>query len=89
MPAVAPVAGRPPHGIKRNAHNRKRGMRHTARGRVKLGLPSRIIFIGRVREPVDGDTEVMAMIEPLLTILATMLKELGHVTKQVVSIAST
>ena len=56
---------------------------------VKLGLPSRTAFAGRVRELAGGDTEVMAMVEPLLTILATMLKELGHLTKQVLDIART
>jgi transposase len=56
---------------------------------VKLGLPSRTAFAGRVRELAGGDAEVMAMVGPLLTILAAMLKELGRLTKQVLDIART
>lgn len=56
---------------------------------VKLGTPSRTAFAERVRELTGGDAEVMAMVEPLLTILATMLKELARLTKQVLEIART
>ncbi len=44
---------------------------------VKLGLPSRITFAGRVRELTGADAEVMAMVEPLLAILGVMLREFG------------
>lgn len=37
---------------------------------VKLGLPSRTAFAGRVRELAGADAEVIAMFEPLLVILA-------------------
>jgi transposase len=53
---------------------------------VKLGLPSRSAFAGRVRELAGGDAEVMAMVEPLLAILGVMLKEFARLTKQVLDI---
>ncbi len=42
---------------------------------IKLGTPSCTAFGDRVRELADADAEVMTMIEPPLTILATMLEE--------------
>lgn len=53
---------------------------------VKLGTPSRTAFAGRVRELASADAEVMAMVEPLLSILATMLTEFARLTKQVLDI---
>lgn len=53
---------------------------------VKLGLPSRTAFAGRVRELAGADAEVMAMVEPLLAILGVMLKEFARLTKQVLDI---
>ncbi|MER9865552.1 IS110 family transposase [Mesorhizobium sp. M0185] len=53
---------------------------------VKLGLPSRSVFAGRVRELVGADAEVMAMVEPLLAILGAMLKEFARLTRQVLDI---
>ena len=53
---------------------------------IKLGTPSRAAFAGRVRELAGADAQVMAMVEPLLTILATMLKEFAQLTKQVLDI---
>jgi transposase len=53
---------------------------------VKLGTPSRVAFADRVRELAGGDTLVMPLVEPLLAILATMLRELTRLTKQVLDI---
>jgi transposase len=55
-------------------------------GGVKLGTPSRAAFATRVRELTEGDTLVMALVEPLLAILATMLGQLARLTKQVLDI---
>ena len=54
---------------------------------IKLGTPSRTAFAGRVRELAGGDPLVMALIEPLLAIIATMLDQLACLTKQVLAIA--
>ena len=54
---------------------------------VKLGTPSRTAFAGRVRELAGGDPLVMALVEPLLAIIATMLDQLACLTKQVLAIA--
>jgi transposase len=53
---------------------------------VKLGLPSRTAFAGRVRELAGGDAEVMAMVEPLLSVLSTMLREFARLTRRVFDI---
>jgi len=53
---------------------------------IKLGTPSRTKFDHRVRELAGSDAEVMAMVEPLLAILNTMLKEFARLTKQVLDI---
>lgn len=53
---------------------------------VKLGTPSRTAFADRVRELAGGDALVMPLVEPLLTILTTMLRELARLTKQVLDI---
>ena len=55
-------------------------------GGLKLGLPGRAAFAGRVRELAGGDALVMALVEPLLAILATMLDQLARLTKQVLDI---
>ncbi len=54
---------------------------------LKLGTPSRAAFAERVRDLAEGDPLVMSLVEPLLAILATMLDQLAHLTKQVLSIA--
>jgi transposase len=54
---------------------------------LKLGTPSRAAFADRVRDLAGGDPQVMPLVEPLLTILATMLDQLAHLTQQVLSIA--
>jgi transposase len=50
---------------------------------IRLGTPSRTIFTDRVRECAGGDASVIPLVEPLLTILATMLREFARLTKQV------
>jgi transposase len=54
---------------------------------IKLGTPSRAAFADRVRELTGADTVIMALVEPLLAIMATMLREFGRLTKQVLNIA--
>ncbi|MCR4331993.1 MAG: IS110 family transposase [Sulfuricaulis sp.] len=53
---------------------------------IKLGTPSRVAFADRARELTGGDPAVMPLVEPLLAVLATMLRELARLTKQVHSI---
>ena len=53
---------------------------------VKLGTPSRTTFADRVRETAGADALAMPLVEPLLAILATMLRELARLTKQVLDI---
>ena len=53
---------------------------------IKLGTPSRAAFADRVRELADGDALVTPLVEPLLAILATMLREFTRLTKQVLDI---
>lgn len=55
-------------------------------GGIKLGTPSRAAFAGRVRDLAGDDALVMALVEPLLAILATMLNQLARLTKQVLDI---
>src|SRR5262249_54354594 len=53
---------------------------------IKLGTPSRTAFADRVRERAGGDVSVMPLVEPLLAILTTMLREFARLTKQVLDI---
>jgi transposase len=53
---------------------------------LKLGTPPRAAFAARVRELAGGDTRVMALIEPLPSVLATMRRALAGLTKQVLDI---
>lgn len=53
---------------------------------LKLGTPSRADFVERVRELAGGDSEVTPLVEPLLAILATMLRELARLTKRVLEV---
>jgi transposase len=53
---------------------------------VKLGTPSRVDFVERVRELAGGDPEVTPLVEPLLAILVTMLRELARLTKRVLEV---
>lgn len=52
---------------------------------LKVGKVSRSVFAGRVRE-LAGGTEVMALVEPLLAVLATMRTQLAYLTKQVLDL---
>ena len=54
---------------------------------IKLGTPSRKVFAVRVRELAGDDPCVMAIVEPLLAVLATMLAQFTRLTKQVHDIA--
>ncbi|MFY9628960.1 MAG: IS110 family transposase [Methylocystis sp.] len=53
---------------------------------IKLGTPSRTDFVERVRELAGGDSEVTPLVEPLLAILVTMLRELARLTKRVLDV---
>jgi len=53
---------------------------------LKLGTPSRAAFAGRVRALAGGDALMMELVEPLLRILATMLEQFAHLTKQVIDL---
>ena len=53
---------------------------------LKVGTPARKDFIARVRELIAGEKGLAMMIEPLLEILATMLREFTRLTKQVLVI---
>jgi transposase len=56
---------------------------------IKLGTPSRTNFADRVRELAGADVLLMPLVEPLLAILATMLRELARLTKQVLDTVRT
>jgi transposase len=53
---------------------------------LKLGKPSRAAFADRVRDLAGGEAEVMPPVAPLLSVLATMRRELAGLTKQVLDI---
>ncbi len=53
---------------------------------LKLGTPSRSAFADRVRELAAGDDAVAPLVEPLLAVLATMLREFARLTKQALDI---
>lgn len=55
-------------------------------GGIKLGTPARSAFAARVRDMAASDPMVMALAEPLLAVLATMLEQFAHLTKQVLNI---
>lgn len=55
-------------------------------GGVKLGTPGRAGFAEKVRDMACGDGETMALVEPLLAVLATMLKQFDRLTKQVLDV---
>lgn len=53
---------------------------------IKLGKPGRKQFAERVRTLVAGDPVLVALVEPLLSIITTMTRELAQLTKQVLDI---
>jgi transposase len=76
---------------RRTVLNEKRAIENVVRAilresGIKLGVASRAVFADRVRELAGGDAAVMALVEPLLAILTTMLRELARLTKQVLDI---
>ena len=76
---------------RRTVLNEMRSIENVARailreGGIKLGTPSRAAFAGKVREMAGGDALIMALVEPLLAVLATMLEEFTRLTKQVLNI---
>ena len=56
-------------------------------GGIKLGTPARSAFAAKVREMAASDPVVMALVEPLLAVLATMLEQFANLTKRVLNIA--
>jgi len=76
---------------RRTVLNQMRSMENVVRAitredGIKLGTPSRNDFAPRVREMARGQPELMAMLEPLLAVLASMLDQLARLTKQVFDI---
>ena len=58
----------------------------TCEDSIKLGTPSRKVFTARVREMAGTEPELMAMLEPLLAVLASMIEDLARLTRQVLDI---
>ena len=54
---------------------------------IKLGTPSRAAFADRVRELAGENSAVASLAEPLLAVLATMLREFGRLTRRALHIA--
>lgn len=53
---------------------------------MKVGRPSRKMFAERVRELVADNPVLTSLVEPVMSIIAVMVRELGDLTKQVLSI---
>ena len=53
---------------------------------LKLGTPARKEFAARVRELTTADLVLARLVEPLLTIIAAMARELAQLTKRVLDI---
>ena len=76
---------------RRTVLNHMRSIENVVRGitredGIKLGTPSRKDFAARVREMAGAELELMAMLEPLLAVLASMIEELARLTKRVLDI---
>ena len=76
---------------RRTVLNEMRSMENVVRALLreagfKLGTPGRAAFAGRVRELAGDDPAVAPIVEPLLSVLATMLAQLARLTKQVLDI---
>lgn len=54
---------------------------------IKLGTPARAKFAETVRERTQDAADVIAMVTPLLKVLAVMLEQLAALTKQVLDVA--
>lgn len=77
---------------RRTVMNEMRSIENVARailreGGIKLGTPSRADFAGKARQMAASDPLVMALVEPLLAVLATMLEQFTQLTKQVLDVA--
>jgi transposase len=53
---------------------------------IKLGTPSRKEFAPRVREMAGSEPELMAILEPLPAVLASMIEALARLTRRVLDI---
>jgi transposase len=87
MPPVALASGRAPDGDERDALDRECGAGHLREGGIKLGTPSRADFEGKAGQMAASDPLVMALVEPLLAVLATMMTQFARLTKQVLDVA--
>jgi transposase len=56
---------------------------------IKLGTPSRAAFADRVRQMTGTDAQLVMLVEPLLAVLTTMLKEFARLTKRVLDVVRT
>lgn len=79
---------------RRSVLNHMRSIENVVRGitredGLKLGKPSRRDFATRVREMAGDEHELMAILKPLLTVLATMIEQLARLTKRAFDIAKT
>ena len=54
---------------------------------LKLGTPPRAVFADRVRELAGADPAVAPLVDLLLAVLGTMLREFGRLTKQALDAA--
>jgi transposase len=53
---------------------------------VKLGTPTRTAFADRVRALAGDDAAIMPLVEPLLAVLGTMLREFARLTRYVLDV---
>jgi hypothetical protein len=83
LPFLAFAPGRAPDGCDRSKTLVRAIMRETG---LKLGTPARKDFVVRARELIEDEHGLARMIEPLLEILGTMLREFARLTKQVLDI---
>ena len=78
--------GRPADRTESPAQHRECGPRDHREDGIKLGTPGRKDFAAAVREMAGNEPELMAMLEPLLAVLATMLEQRTRLTRQVLDI---
>ncbi len=56
-------------------------------GGIKLGTPNRTDFAGKARQMAASDPLVMALVEPLLAVHATMLEQFARLMKHLLDVA--